>query len=425
MNDSEQRDGLWELYGLKTNPFSTSPLLVKGGVIPVESFHGRIEELKRLKKIFRSSGGNRILVCGDVGVGKTSFVNVARFRALQEGHFTPFKEIAVRSNWNPNSFIMNTLYAIHSTLKLRNDLVIKKEISNKLADLSELTSVDHKAVGVSVAGFGANIDKNVHQNRAPSDEALMDFAREVIAEIVSKTGKEIILHYNNLERLPEKTLRELFEDLRDFFQNENVHFVFVGNLTVNSVFQSMPRVSSIMSDTPILLNELSLEHIGKIIEIRIEKLRISKDLNCILPYKPEVLETLFDLYGGNIRNILNSLSTAVIEVTNEKPVRLDHNLIARTLKQIVEVRYLGNIPPRAKDVLDEAVKHPEITNKHLSKATGIARPNISTYITQLQSNGCIYLRRKDGKDKYWSVEPRIKWLLLKPKDVDQKDLRDF
>ena len=130
MNDSEQRDGLWELYGLKTNPFSTSPLLVKGGVIPVESFHGRIEELKRLKKIFRSSGGNRILVCGDVGVGKTSFVNVARFRALQEGHFTPFKEIAVRSNWNPNSFIMNTLYAIHSTLKLRNDLVIKKEISN-------------------------------------------------------------------------------------------------------------------------------------------------------------------------------------------------------------------------------------------------------------------------------------------------------
>lgn len=34
---------IWELYGVKENPFSTSPLLVKGGIIPLDSFVGRTE----------------------------------------------------------------------------------------------------------------------------------------------------------------------------------------------------------------------------------------------------------------------------------------------------------------------------------------------------------------------------------------------
>src|SRR3989338_11246917 len=97
-------EGVWELYGLKTNPFSTSPLLVQGGILPIDCFFGRDAELKRLSRVFSSGGGNRLLVCGDVGVGKTTLVNFARYHAFQKGQFTPFKEIAVRSNWNADSF---------------------------------------------------------------------------------------------------------------------------------------------------------------------------------------------------------------------------------------------------------------------------------------------------------------------------------
>ena len=100
---------IWELYGVKENPFATSPLLVKGGIIPLDSFVGRADEIKRLTKIIGSRGGSRTLVYGDVGVGKTTFVNVIRSHAYEKGFFTPFKEIAVQEDWSPMEFILNTL----------------------------------------------------------------------------------------------------------------------------------------------------------------------------------------------------------------------------------------------------------------------------------------------------------------------------
>lgn len=84
---------IWEVYGLKTDPFSTNPILVKGGLISVKSFMGRETEINRLEKIFRSSGGSRSIVFGMQGVGKTTLVNVARIRALEKGFFTPYQEI--------------------------------------------------------------------------------------------------------------------------------------------------------------------------------------------------------------------------------------------------------------------------------------------------------------------------------------------
>lgn len=427
-------ESIWELYGLKTNPFSTSPLLVQGGVLPIGCFFGREAELKRLARVFSSGGGNRLLVCGDVGVGKTTLVNFARYTAFQKDYFTPFKEIAVRSNWTADSFILNTLYAIFTTLKLRGNNIISSDLFSRLQNLVELSAVETKVTAGSVSVLGSGVGGEVTESRraasSPASLALTDFAQEVFAGIREKTGKDVILHYNNLERLDEKKLKELFEDLRDFFQSSNVNFVFVGNLTVHAMVLSLPRVSSIMSDTPILLPELSFEEINEILKRRIEKLRISEDLNFVIPYREDAIKTLFKLYGGNIRNILNSLSTAIVELTNEKPIILESKSLARTLRLVIEQRYLTDLSPRARDVLREAVNHNEVTNKALASKLNIARSNTSTYIRDLESRGCIYLRRKDGKDKYWSVEPKIKWLLLgkdipkpvKPLDKKQRKL---
>ena len=43
----------------------------------------------------------------------------------------------------------------------------------------------------------------------------------------------------------------------------------------------------------------------------------------------------------------------------------------------------------------------------------IPRSNISTYIRDLEDAGCVYLRRKNGKDKFWKADPKIRWSLLK------------
>lgn len=360
------------------------------------------------------------MVVGDVGVGKTTFVNVARHRAIESNKFfSPLKEIKILKTWTSFEFVLNTIYAIYATLNLRKDRkeLLSDELFEKIKRLVELSSIERRVAGLSggtpilSGGITFGVDKKSAD--VISDSALHEFLEIIVKEIYEKTGRETIFHYNNLENLPEKSIREIFEDLRDFFQIPHIHFVFVGNLTVHSTFQSMPRFASIMSDTPILMKVLAKDEIEQIIDKRLEILRIGKELKVIKPLDKSVLPTLYELYQGNIRYILNGLSTAIIECTNEKPIILNSEKLGKVLKQLVEKRYLHNLPKNPRRILEQMVEHEEITNRHISLLTKIARSNVSTYLSDLEKAGCIYLRRKDGKDKYWSVDPKIKWIKFK------------
>ncbi len=412
-DERDELDNIWELYGLKENPYSTQAILVLGGTIPIESFVGREEQTSRLKKLLGSKGGSRTLVYGDVGVGKTSFVNVVRAQAYNKGFFTPFKEITVIEHWGVDEFIGNTLSAIYSSCKLLGD---KKPISQKtFSKLEQLFEIarEEREIGASIAGFGGNYSTKKNTHGSPNTLSLAAFFQEIIEEINKSTKKDVIIHYNNLELMSEKNLRMLFDNLRDFFQTPNVHFIFVGNLTVFSSMQSIPRFSSIMTDTPIKIDNLTLDEIKKILKIRMEKMRISEEMNYFIPHAESSLQSLYELFNGNIRNILNSLSAAILAKTKERAIKLDEYTLCSTLKGILEERYLSELRNRAKDVLLEVVKHEEITNKSIAEKLHIARSNVSTYMNDLENEGCVYLRRKNGKDKFWSAQPQMKWYLLK------------
>ncbi|MEK6840453.1 MAG: winged helix-turn-helix transcriptional regulator [Nanoarchaeota archaeon] len=411
MINNEAIKNIWELYGVNENPFSTSPILVIGGTIPIESFVGRKEHIERLSKILGSKGGSRTFVYGDIGIGKTSFANVVRASLLDKGFFTHFKEITVQETWNADDFILNTLSAIYATLKLLREKPISNNSYKKLESLFEIGKTTVSG-GLSIAGFGGNYRSEQATERLPSF-SLHQFFGEIIDEITNQIKKEVVIHYNNLELLPEKKLRQFFDNLRDFFQTKNVHFIFIGNLTAYAILQSVQRFSSILTDTPFHLETLKYEEVKEIIKKRFERLRISKEYNVISPFTDDCLQVLYKLMDGNIRDILNSLSTAVFHATTERPVILDRNKLAKTLKDILEKRYLSSLTPRAREVLNEIVKHDEITNKALSDKLKIPRSNISSYIKDLENSGCVYLRRKNGKDKFWRADSKIKWSLLK------------
>jgi DNA-binding transcriptional regulator GbsR (MarR family) len=414
MQDNCYLKDIWELYGVKENPFSTSPILVIGGSIPIGSFVGRDEVIKRLSKIIASRGGSRTFIYGDIGVGKTSFVNVVRSSAFEKGFFTHFKEITTQDKWSADDFILNTLSAIYSTLKLLVDKPISNELYKKLESLFGIGKNGFNG-GISIAGFGGNVGMEQKATENLTSFSLHDLFSEVIKNINEKTGKETIIHYNNLELVSEKKIRYLFDTLRDFFQTKGVHFIFIGNLTAYAISQSVPRFSSILTDTPFHIETLNFSEVKEIIKNRFEGLRISKEYNIIYPYNEDCLKTIYNLMSGNIRDILNTLSTAVFYATNETPIVLDVNKLTRVLKEILEKRYLNNLTPKVKEVLNEIIKHEEVTNKTLSSKLNIPRSNISTYIKDLEDAGCVYLRRKNGKDKFWKADPKIKWSLLKEK----------
>ena len=402
----------WELYGVKENPFSISPLLVKGGAIPIDSFVGRGEHIKRLSKIIASKGGSRTFIYGDIGIGKTSFVNVVRSSAFEKGFFTHFKEITTQDKWDADQFVLNTLSAFYSTLKLLKEKPISDENYKKLVSLFEIGRTNINA-GASIGVLGGSYVVTHNPTEVLTSFSLESLFGEIMEDINNHTKKEVIIHYNNLELVTEKKIKYLFDTLRDFFETKNVHFVFIGNLTAYSILLSVPRFSSILSDTPFHLETLSYEEVKEVIKKRFEGLRISEELNTIYPYTDDCLKILYDLMGGNIREILNSLSTAVLHATSESPIKLDRNKLAKTLKEVLEKRYLSRLTPKIREVLEEIVKHDEITNKSISDKLKIERSNISKYIKELENAGCVFLRRKTGKDKFWKADSKIRWSLLK------------
>ena len=424
--DDEKELGIWELYGLRTNPFSTNPLLVKGGVLPIDCFIGRKEELTQLSKQFRSSGGSRTLVVGDVGVGKTTFVNVARYKAISDGKFfTPFSEVGVQETWTAFDFVLNTLYAIYSSLYAESsEKLISKEAYRKLERVVGMDVMSARGFGISVMGSGVDLSNERTGPIKLTFTALKDLLNEIIQDINKSSKKEVILHYNNLERIKENKVRQLFEDLRDTLQTPNAHFVFVGNFVVGGIIQSVQRVASIFSEV-ITIKELTLNEIKEVIDLRLKRLGI-EDLNITKPYEDAALRLLYELYGGNIRNILNSLGAAVLQATDQLPIRLSADELSIILKTIAERKLKqSGLQPKALEILKRILEREEVTNKNLAELVHTSRSNVSIYIRDLHDAGFVFLKRRKGKDKYWSADPRLKWMLLEPKNKGQPTLSIF
>ena len=140
---------------------------------------------------------------------------------------------------------------------------------------------------------------------------------------------------------------------------------------------------------------------------------LDKKMTYIIPYNKEVLVELYDLYSGNIRDILNSLDTAVTKATVDRPIVLDKDDLAKILRQALNEDVLDKLQGRAREVLFKILEKGEITNKEIAILTGLKRPNVSGYLMDLANIGCIELKHQNGKDKYWGVMPHIKWLNLK------------
>jgi hypothetical protein len=71
---------IWTRYGFRGNPFDTAALsAMAGDILPIaKAIVGRgmdSPESKMLLGVLRSAGGGRPVVEGDIGVGKTTFLN--------------------------------------------------------------------------------------------------------------------------------------------------------------------------------------------------------------------------------------------------------------------------------------------------------------------------------------------------------------
>ena len=100
-NNEELPENIWNIYGLKRNPFTTDAILINEGYLPLDAFVGRANELKIIRTLFRMGDGTRVIDTGETGVGKTTLVNYARAEAIKNNKFfTHLREMSVDEKLN-------------------------------------------------------------------------------------------------------------------------------------------------------------------------------------------------------------------------------------------------------------------------------------------------------------------------------------
>src|SRR3954466_10768966 len=73
--------GLWDRLGFADNPYFTGPLSISDDSRNL--FVGRANELRRLINKWDAKDGVITVVGGNIGTGKTSFVNVCQYLCLR------------------------------------------------------------------------------------------------------------------------------------------------------------------------------------------------------------------------------------------------------------------------------------------------------------------------------------------------------
>jgi DNA-binding transcriptional ArsR family regulator len=423
---NELNQNLWERFGFSGDPFETGPLpLTYGSGLSVERAYiprkGRVNPGTLLRNFLKNPGGGRIVVEGEPGVGKTTFVNFHRFeweRRAKPPLLSPVTHISVQSKWDENDFLLSLLSALSARirLELKPNAIARDAL---LKEVTAITGVRHERDGsigfsASIAGFGGGVSKSGRSSLHTGKITTLDL-REYLTLMVNRVREKlgfggIIFHLDNLELLKrngESGLREFFEDIRDSIQEPHVYFVFVGYTGMfQNVIAPSSRVRSIFFDKPLHLAPLPLEQVHELVNLRYELLSI-KGKHFIRPIEDAVIDHLYALFEAKIRPIMNAVTSLVSHLPDSVAETLALEEATELLYDIQLSEVETRLTKAELEVFLEAARLKQFTPTALVKATGKSKQLIQKHLKKLLEIHYIQQDRKDGRSQYYSVDARF------------------
>ena len=289
---------LWQGYGLTQNPFQTSAL-TEGGALDVgKVFVGRDKEINKINSVIKNSSHSILILGGSVGVGKTSLVNHIKkywkYSNSAKGLFSSRREIETNiQNLTKKRFILEIISSIINEIELVDPTLLRNPILRPIVSLISVINTGglrtEFGINYGIGSIKTSNSEEYYSSGEIPDTALEAYLKKLIKIIKEKGVKDnaydgVLVHVNNLdvilsEQDGEKALVRFFDEIRDLLTFDNIHYVFIGPKDMyKRVIGSRNRVSSIVSDSPILIDPLSKTQIIEAIYERIVKIEKYKIL---------------------------------------------------------------------------------------------------------------------------------------------------
>ena len=422
----ELTQNLWERYGFAQNPFDTRALSLSEGtsLSVAEAYVSRgkgSNEAMILTNFFRNPGGGRIVVEGEPGVGKTTFVNYHRHQwetQAKDRLLTPATEISVQDFWDERQFLLNLLSALSARIRLA---IGEKRFSNNTL-LHEITAIcgvlitkeGGFSLGGQALGTGVTIGKT-SQTKVQIGDLTIGHLRQYVHLLVAMAMKQkgvtgVVFHFDNLELLKQKSpdnVKVFFEVVRDALQEPHVYFVFVGypGLFQQGIVPS-ERVRSIFFDTPLNVSPLSVDEVKRIIERRYNLLALPGK-KWIRPVETEVIAYLYGTFAGKIRYVMNAVTTLISRVPESYSRPIGKEEARESLCSILVSELQKQLSETEVKAFLKAAKQRRFTNSSLARSLRRTKQATNKYVSKFLKRRYIYLAEQVGRNRYYEVEPRF------------------
>lgn len=361
---------IWAELGFRASPYGSEhlPASEQGERLLV----GRESEVAQLLRFLRSTN-RHATVEGENGVGKTSLVNVACFRAVREFLEGKSKQLLVplrktfqlASSTSVETFRREVFFEVAGTFIAQQDLL--KRAGRSVPDVGKIDAWLNSPVlrggggGVSIAGFGGTTTVTQSANTSPGFTeagfvtAVDSWLRECFP---SPTDGAFVAVIDNLELLETSAgARTLLEGLRDSVLSQHgLRWILCGARGIVRTAASSPRLEGVLGE-PIEVPPLPDAAAPELIARRIEAFR-SGEREPVPPVDSEGFKFLYDVLHSNLRNALRYSEDFALWFAEQKPPPADRlaalqQWVARTAK-----KYLADttsVRDRAWKVFDDLV----------------------------------------------------------------------
>ncbi len=321
--------GIWQNFGFRDNPYN--PLALSTSKEDYELFVGRVREGEKLK-INASTGDRAIMIVeGDVGVGKTSFINIQQRNFWQKLYpdapylLPSFQTIQLRSDMTTADFILSVLSNILFSLKIIKKEIEKEETFQYINSLvnQQIDSRTGFSVGGGVYGFSGQVGwqsvTTVTQPIAVVTQSLINAVADAYTFVKSLGFEGIFVPINNIDILEEGFVINFLNEIRDLFLTQKGYWstLIAGRGFFSILEINAPRLSEMFSGRPIIIGPLKLEEVLEAINKRIEKLGLSPEIHS--PLSDGIIKLLYELSKGQIRYLFKRATDLMLQFKTEFP----------------------------------------------------------------------------------------------------------
>lgn len=370
---------IWTEFGFSQTPYRTTPLAPNDFDYELFTSRARGESASFLTAM-DSNSGSFVIVSGDVGIGKTSFVNIQQHLLANGGaEFGPtlipcFTSTPLGQEDTPVALARRFVHEAISNIE-RYCGQTNQSVPTACAKVREWM-FSHKPMtsGYQITVGPLGIGRSVVV--PPAVDATLETWRDVLQLLATETREHLsvegfVVCMENAENCEIHDLAKLLMGYRDvLFVIEGIWWILIGP---SHLYEQLTiadrRVSQRIKGSGIEMSHFTIEEFHDLIERRVKKYR--KTETAVSPLSKNIHDLLFRASKGEVRFTLDAASTLV-------------DTIVMKVREEVQKDHLRPVAPQVARAMLSKVLQKELIDKQIpdTLAKRVLSAEVRKYVEQ-------------------------------------------